>query len=178
MLDGPLTRAGHCCPHRQGPHFFSRGTLGGGWGFIEAAGVNVPWDPTAPHHRPAPVADEVMPGSAQGSRQTPTHRAHSGCRSSLGGRRRCRSQGHTLPPAHICTHAHSWGRSGPVDRLAGGNGRVAALAGPPSACHGGTGQGGQDEAGVSRVWQTGQRLPAPQLPADLASPLPPGSIGG
>lgn len=68
VLDGPLTKAGHCCPHRQGPHFFSRGTLGGGWEFIEAAGVNVPWDPTALHHRPAPVADEVMPGSAQGSR--------------------------------------------------------------------------------------------------------------
>lgn len=50
-----------------------------------------------------------------------THHARSGHRSSRGGRRKCQSQSHRSRPVHTCTRGHSRGRSGPVDRLWGGD---------------------------------------------------------
>lgn len=128
------------------------GHLGAGGG---SAGRKVwmlmpPGNPTAPPHRPRLVADGGTPGSARGSGLAGTHRVRSGRQSSLGDRCTCRFWGHRLPPAHTCTHGHSWGQSGPVDRLPGGNGRVAVPAGPvPLPC--------RDEAG-----REGSPVPGPR----------------
>lgn len=86
---------------------------------------------------------------AQGGRLAGTHRAHSGHQSSPGDRCTCRFQGHRLPPAHTCTRGHSWGQSGPVDRLPGGNGRVGVPGWTHSLCHVGTRQDGTGRDGRS-----------------------------
>lgn len=123
-----------------------------------------PGNPTAPPHRPRLVADGGTPGSARGSGLAGTHHVRSGRQSSLGDRCTCRFWGHRLPPAHTCTHGHSWGQSGPVDRLPGGNGRVAVPGWTRPSAMSGRGRTG----GVPSAWPQGRRLPVPRLPADSA----------
>lgn len=142
------------------------GHLGAGGG---SAGRKVwmlmpPGNPTAPPHRPRLVADGGTPGSARGSGLAGTHHVRSGRQSSLGDRCTCRFWGHRLPPAHTCTHGHSWGQSGPVDRLPGGNGRVAVPGWTRPSAMSGRGRTG----GVPSAWPQGRRLPVPRLPADSA----------